>query len=101
MTKRTLIPILLLSSTAALAAPAPDDQVPYELLELRDELVNAGERAALDDMPRYRPLCDAEGYPLVGNVLPKDSDESVFVYMDPTFQPSEFCKQVRADLPDS
>ena len=101
MIKRTLIPILLLSSTAALAAPAPDDQVPYELLELRDELVNAGERAALDDMPRYRPLCDAEGYPLVGNVLPKGSDESVFVYMDPTFQPSEFCKQVRADLPDS
>jgi len=83
--KRTLIPILLLSSTTALAKPPPDDQAPKPLLELRDKLFEAGKESALRDMPRFRPLCDADGYPLVGNLVRKTD----------LFQPSQFCAQVR------
>jgi hypothetical protein len=84
--KRTLIPLFLLSSTPALAKPPPDEQAPKELLALRGELFDAGEEGALRQIPRFRPLCDADGYPLVGNVVRKTN----------LFQPSRFCAHVRA-----
>jgi hypothetical protein len=83
--KRAMIPILLFSSTAA-AKPPPDDQAPKPLIELRGKLFSAGEANALADVPKFRPLCDAEGYPLVGNMIRKSN----------VYQPSAFCAVVRA-----
>ena len=105
--KRNLLPVLLLTSTNAYAGPRnttppPDDQVAPELLELRGDMADAGRDAALKAKPRFRPLCDAEGYPLVGNLLPKTPDDSMGDYVGPElppFQPSEFCAEVRADEP--
>ena len=51
--------------------------------ELRAEKVE-GARAKID---HYRPLCDKDGYPLVGNVLRKSAK--------PELQPSELCAVVR------
>jgi hypothetical protein len=62
------------------------------LLALRDELV--GDVAVDERRPQvlaaaahFRPLCDAEGYPLVGNVLRKT--------MKTLYQPKDFCADVR------
>lgn len=88
----TLIPILLLASTPAFAKPPPpDDKAPEALIELRHELFEAGREQALQQMPRFRALCDAEGYPLVGNVVRKGE----------VFQPSQFCSAVRASKTSS
>lgn len=85
---RTLIPILLLASasTPAFAKPPPDAQVPEALIELRAEMFEAGREQALQQVPRFRALCDDEGYPLVGNAVRKTD----------VFQPSQFCAAVRA-----
>ena len=84
---RTLIPILLLASPAALAGgPPPDDKAPKELIELRSELFEAGHDGALKQIPKFRPLCDADGYPLVGNAVRKGD----------VYQPSQFCAEVRS-----
>ena len=105
--KRTLIPILLLTSTNAMAAagtsgPPSDEEAKPELLELRGEMAEAGKEEALNARLLYRPLCDAEGYPLVGNLMPKQPDDetpSVLMQPEPPFQPSEFCTVIRADQP--
>jgi hypothetical protein len=83
---RTLIPTLLLVATPAFAKPPPDAQAPEALIELRSELFEAGREQALQQVPRFRALCDAEGYPLVGNAVRKGD----------VFQPSQFCAEVRA-----
>jgi hypothetical protein len=36
-------------------------------------------------MSTFRPLCDADGYPLVGNIANKRG----------VYQPSKFCAEVR------
>ncbi len=103
--KRTLIPVLLLTSTKAFAAdspptPPPDDEASPELLELRAQLAETGQQAARETKPRFRPLCDADGYPLVGNLVPKTPDDMGGYYIElpiPPYQPSEFCAEVRAD----
>lgn len=108
--KRTLIPVLLFTSTNAYAAeraptPPPDDEAPPELLELRADLAETGREGALDSKPHFRPLCDADGYPLVGNMVPKAPDDSMTGYLVelplPPYQPSEFCTEVRADVSES
>ncbi len=91
--------VLVVSSVAMIVAPgacaaletqAKDE--PAALVALRDELVQkkreevTGSRVAL---ARYRPLCDKDGYPLVGNVTQK---------VIPGYQPSEFCAEVRKTL---
>jgi hypothetical protein len=81
---RTLIPTLLLVATPAFAKPPPDAQAPEALIELRAEMFEAGREQALQQMPRFRALCDAEGYPLVGNAVRKGE----------VFQPSQFCAEV-------
>ena len=83
---RTLVPILLLASTPAFAGKPPpsDENAPKELIELRSELFEAGEKS-LKQIPKFRALCDAEGYPLVGNAVRKND----------VFQPSSFCAAVR------
>ena len=105
--KRTLIPIPILVFTSthalasdALAGPPPDDEARPELLELRAEMADRGEDEALRAKPHFRPLCDAQGYPLVGNLLPKEPDEtmpSIMLPLEPPYQPSEFCTLIRAD----
>ncbi|HWM88803.1 MAG TPA: hypothetical protein VNO33_23290 [Kofleriaceae bacterium] len=92
MPKHPILTVLLLSAAPALASPGgsarrpPDDaQAPRELIALRGQLFNAGEQRARQQMQRFRPLCDRDGYPLVGNVLNKGE----------LYQPSQFCAEVR------
>jgi hypothetical protein len=86
-----LIPILLLASTPTFAKPPPDEKAPQALIELRSQLFEAGREQALQQVPRFRALCDADGYPLVGNVVRKGE----------VFQPSQFCSAVRASKSSS
>ncbi len=108
--KRKILTMLLLSATPALAAvppttleigaaavpmspdlapaprpPPPDDAAPRALLVLRRELIQAGPDRGRTELPRFRPLCDVDGFPLVGNVASKGN----------LYQPSAFCADVR------
>ncbi len=74
-------------SPAAARTPPPDTSVNPKLLELRVELLNAGREKALADEAKFRPLCDADGYPLVGNLVSKSAE--------PMFGPTAFCASVR------
>jgi len=72
-----LLTVLLLSSSPAGASPAvphtpPDDaHAPKPLIELRGQLISSGRDKAQTSVTRFRALCDADGYPLVGNVIRK------------------------------
>jgi hypothetical protein len=81
----TVVTTLLLVSTPAFAKPPPDAEAPEALIELRSELFEAGQEKALKQVPRFRALCDADGYPLVGNAVRKND----------VYQPSQFCAAVR------
>lgn len=76
------------SAAAQHAAPPSDDKADSKLLALREKLYAAGKQKALADEATYRPLCDADGYPLVGN-LARKSPEGPFLA-------SDFCAEVRA-----
>jgi hypothetical protein len=98
--KRTILPILLLSVAPVMTAgaspdaartPPVDDVAPRALIALRSALFEAGEKGARADMDRFRPLCDAEGYPLVGNVSGKTKGPN----KEELYQPSQFCAAVR------
>jgi hypothetical protein len=82
-----LLTVLLLSSTPAAACPPtpPESDAPHALLELRGDLLRAGHDKAQADLARYRPLCDKDGYPLVGNLANKKN----------MYQPSQFCAELR------
>jgi hypothetical protein len=58
----------------------------YKLEELRAHLLAL--KAGVDDqaLPRFRALCDADGYPLVSDI-PGDKHKSL--------EPSELCRRVR------
>lgn len=58
------------------------------LVALRDELRSEKIEGARAKIAHYRPLCDKDGYPLVGNVVRKSPK--------PELQPSELCADVRA-----
>lgn len=66
-------------------APASDEDRSARLRALRSELYENDREHALASMPRFRPLCDSEGYPLVGNIATKGSFYSV----------QAFCGEVR------
>jgi hypothetical protein len=92
--KHTILAVLLLSAAPAVASPGrgtarrpppPDVEVSRELLDLRASLINAGRDGARREIERFRPLCDRDGYPLVGNVANKEN----------MYQPSAFCADVR------
>ena len=89
MTRHRIATALLLSSAAAFASPErrppDDDHAKPELLKLRAELFHSTEDAAKKQLAHFRPLCDADGYPLVGNIATKGE----------RFQPSELCAIVR------
>lgn len=54
-------------------------------MALRDELADESRDSAMARIAHYRPLCDEDGYPLVGNLARKS----------PTYGPSELCAAVR------
>jgi len=89
MTRHRIATALLLSSAAAFASPEhrpPEDaRAKPELLKLRAELFHSSEEASKKQLAHFRPLCDADGYPLVGNIATKGE----------RFQPSELCAIVR------
>jgi hypothetical protein len=72
---------------AADASPPQPPPPPADLDALRTELLNTTPDAALAQMTHFRPLCDKDGYPLVGNVASK--------VQLPGLQPSAFCAEVR------
>ena len=66
----------------------PGDSLDATLVALRGELGAEEDRAVAQQREaHFRPLCDADGYPLVGNVLTKAPSG---------VQPSVFCADVRA-----
>ena len=88
--KRKILTVALLSaglSQTAAASPsvAPDDKQPAWRLELRASLYQAGETKARTEMPRFRALCDREGYPLVGNIASKNM----------RYEVADYCRDVR------
>ena len=88
--KHKILTVLLLSAAPAAAspdahAPPPDAKVDKAMLDLRMDLIRAGRDKAQSDVGRFRPLCDKDGYPLVGNMVGKRG----------VYQPSEFCSDVR------
>ena len=86
-----LLTVLLLSSAPAGASPTtshtpPDDaHAPRALLDLRADLIKSDRDQVQADVARFRPLCDKDGYPLVGNLANKGD----------RYQPSQFCADVR------
>lgn len=64
-------------------SPSPEDNA--ALVALRNELDIAGHEAAMARVAHFRPLCDKDGYPLVGNLVRKG----------PTYGPTKFCASVR------
>lgn len=92
MRTHRLLTLLVLSSAPAAASPAAsrppppaDEQASRALLDLRADMMKAGRDRAQTDVARFRPLCDKDGYPLVGNLVGKTN----------VYQPSEFCRDVR------
>jgi len=94
--RHRLAALILLSSTASAspasaspgAHPPPGDgEVKPALLKLRSELRGMTRDTAVKVLPRFRALCDADGYPLVGNIATKGEDDRM--------QPSEACRLLR------
>jgi hypothetical protein len=72
------------------AAPPPDDQVSQQVLDqLAAELVETPPDQVIARIEHFRPLCDKDGYPLVGNPIKTPPDQ---LY---NFKPSTFCNEVR------
>jgi hypothetical protein len=85
-----LLPLAALSAiahaipAATPAPPPPDELLGPELAALRGKFFDAGKEKAPAEMSTFRPLCDTNGYPLVGNAVGKSM-----------YQPSQFCAEVR------
>ncbi|MEZ4299220.1 MAG: hypothetical protein R3B70_29995 [Polyangiaceae bacterium] len=73
------------SNAAVQTPPKPRAEDPA-LIALRDELSVAGPTQALSKKAHFRPLCDKDGYPLVGNVVAGKG---------PAYSVSDFCADVR------
>lgn len=60
-------------ASAPAASPSVPDwtKVDPKLIDLAGELGNTDRDKALANLDHYRPLCDAKGYPLVGNLPSK------------------------------
>ncbi len=106
--KRKAIPLLAvaISSTAiacGATAPAPDPQpsptpsgTKGELEVLNEELSGVTLDMALERKDHFRPLCDAKGYPLVGNINAKGTTVTQFCAAvreieNPTPKPPPVC----------
>lgn len=78
-------PIEPAKPASARAPSIPKREPSAALLALRDKLLELSRAQAQKQATAFRPLCDADGYPLVGNVVRKK----------PTLEPSTFCADVR------
>jgi hypothetical protein len=72
-TRHEIVGLVLLLSSVAVAAPPRHKPVSPKVLKLRDELETLELRvAAMEreeaELGRFHSLCDADGYPLVGNI---------------------------------
>jgi len=65
--------------------PAPEGG---KLVELSAQLDQAGPEGALQQVDHFRPLCDKDGYPLVGNVMGKGQRGQPYTA-------KKFCAEVR------
>ncbi len=65
----------------------PIDSSDPRVNTLRAELHDLKRDIALLKVSHFRPLCDADGYPLVGNVREKGMSQHL--------QPSEVCEKIR------
>ncbi|HEU4536093.1 MAG TPA: hypothetical protein VFS00_18340, partial [Polyangiaceae bacterium] len=65
--------------------PPSDEAAPPGLLALRGALYQAGREGGRAQMSRFRPLCDRDGYPLVGNIANKSN----------IYHPSQLCSDLR------
>ncbi len=88
--RQKLVSILLFSAAPLLPAcvtePDAGAQAPTALLDLRQELGDTPPAEALSTkLVHFAPLCDADGYPLVGNVASKGLG----------LQPSEYCAEAK------
>jgi hypothetical protein len=79
-------------SAAAIATPPIDRPLSNDpaLVALRGELAGAGRAGALAKVTHFRPLCDKDGYPLVGNVVMGKAE-----HPGDHYQPSAFCGELR------
>ncbi len=73
------------SAAPSAAASAPDPA----LINLAGELGNTERDKALANVEHFRPLCDAKGYPLVGNLPSKGMDQKPALHVD------EVCAELR------
>ena len=69
-------------------AVAPNEKI--ALLQLQFALAELPLKEAVAQNKRFRPLCDAQGYPLVGNVARKGGMDEA-----PQLQASKFCSELR------
>lgn len=88
---RKLVPIVLLAASfgTAHADRRPAKPSP-EQIKVRDKLLEADPVVVRKDLRPYAPLCDADGYPLVGNAAGATKGGPSGL------QPSEYCVLVRA-----
>jgi hypothetical protein len=88
-TEKSPPPVQAVSDELPAAMASPDPAPPVldsKLLALRDELAPKTPAEMLANQAHFRPLCDKEGYPLVGNLARKSPD----------YQVSTFCSELRA-----
>lgn len=78
MRKPTLPLLAVVLSTACGPGPVSEERVPplndAQRDALNQELANTNSREAMANLTHFAPLCDANGYPLVGNLVTKTSD---------------------------
>lgn len=76
------------ASSSAHAAPEHPDPALYPLAA---ELDAVGKTGAFARLSHFRPLCDKDGFPLVGNLVRKGPGPGA----DGGYVPSQFCADVR------
>lgn len=70
----TAVPAPVIASSVATAPAAP--LTPGQLEDLAVELRGADPKTVAVQLAHFRPLCDAQGYPLVGNLMTKSIDDT-------------------------
>lgn len=73
--------------TPAAATPAPAESPEKAAYALRNELENTTRADVMKRIAHFRPLCDKDGFPVVGNAVRKGQ---------PEYTTSKFCAEIRA-----
>lgn len=85
--RRSTLPLLAVVLSTACGLPAPGEETdPAKLDQLNQELAFNSLESAMKNRAHFAPLCDAFGYPLVGNVVSK---------APPQTTAAEFCTAIR------